>query len=264
MDDTRQRDRTWPRVAVFYLVTMVGAGLLGILQPILGIDPVIIEITQFGPTLGVLAVAVCWRLPARGLLTGGEPAGRTGVVRALALLATPLMIMGLCVAGYAVLGDDIRFTAPGTLSESFPLIVVAQFVGACGEEFGWRCFLQPLLRTRFRAVPASGLVGLLWGCWHIGAFGYGPVYAVAFLAMAVAMSVVLGLALDRTGAVRLPLAGGFHALINLGMLLLMDEEAGAALPMVMLAVSALVVALLWVGWSRASMRSGNVVTVAGR
>ncbi|KIF01114.1 hypothetical protein PL81_37375, partial [Streptomyces sp. RSD-27] len=39
-------------------------------------------------------------------------------------------------------------------------------------------------------------------------------------------------------------AGGFHALVNLGLLLFLDEESGAVRPMLCFALSCLVVAVL--------------------
>lgn len=45
-------------VIVYYLVTSVGALALGMVQPLLGIPEVVIQISQFGPTLGVLAIIV--------------------------------------------------------------------------------------------------------------------------------------------------------------------------------------------------------------
>ncbi|WP_277751069.1 CPBP family intramembrane glutamic endopeptidase [Streptomyces hoynatensis] len=117
---------------------------------------------------------------------------------------------------------------------------------------GWRCFLQPLLRGRFGTLAASATVGLPWGLWHIGVLAETPAYAAGFLLATVSMSLVLGVPLDTAGPWRLPLAGGFHALVNLGMLLCMDEETGAALPMVLFGTACLAVALPWGCPGRAS------------
>ncbi|WP_242578199.1 CPBP family intramembrane glutamic endopeptidase [Streptomyces sp. MST-110588] len=206
-------------------------------------------------------VALLWRARTRALFTGPAGGGaRSGVhkgARGPLLLATAPLIIAACVAAYGIVCGDARFTRPGALDHPFALIVVAQFIGACGEEIGWRCLLQPLLRTRFGPIASSVVVGALWGVWHVQVFARDPRYAGSFLLAAVAMSVVLGLALDRTGPSRLPLAGGFHALINLGLLLFMDEESGAVAPMALFGAACLVAALVWTGAGEARARAWN-------
>lgn len=230
---------------VFLVVTFLAAGLLGAVQPASGIPDEVVQLTQFGPALGVATVALVWRTRIRSLLAGSLQGDRQSARSGLPLLFTAPLVIALCAGTYAIVTRDGHFTSPGTLRHSGPLIVAAQFIGACGEEIGWRCFLRPLLRTRFGALVSSVAVGLLWGVWHVQVFAQAPAYAGGFLLGSVSLSVVMGLALDRVRAWRLPLAGGFHALINLGMLLFMDEESGAVLPMVLFGAAALVAALLW-------------------
>lgn len=171
---------------------------------------------------------------------------RNGPAGGLLLLLTAPLIIVLSVAAYTAVEGTPRGTGPGSLGHPFALIVAAQFVGACGEEIGWRCLLQPLVRGRFGPLMASTLVGMVWGVWHVQVFDRAPAYAAGFLLATVAMSVVLGLALERVRAGRLLLAGGFHTLVNLGMLLFMDEESGAVLPMVLFGGACLLTAALWV------------------
>lgn len=35
-----------------------------------------------------------------------------------------------------------------------------------GEEFGWRAFALPRLQTKFSALTASLILGIIWGAWH--------------------------------------------------------------------------------------------------
>ncbi|MGW5343649.1 CPBP family glutamic-type intramembrane protease [Streptomyces sp. HUAS TT3] len=231
------------RVTVCFLaVAFPAAGLLGAAQPATRIPAEIIQLTQFGPALGVGVAALLWPRRVRALLAGGptRPGGRG----ALLLLTAPLVIAA-GAAAYAALGGDGRPVRPDA---PFALIAVAQLIGACAEEIGWRCLLQPLLRPRFGPLGASVAVGSVWGLWHVQVFAQHPLYAAGFLVGAVSLSVVLGWALDGTGASRLLLAGGFHALVNLGMLLCMDEESGTVTPMVLFGVSGLTAAALWT-WS---------------
>ncbi|MGW7368497.1 CPBP family intramembrane glutamic endopeptidase [Streptomyces sp. NPDC054841] len=236
-------------MAMFLAVTFLAAGALGTLQPATRIPGEVIQLTQFGPALGVGVAALLWPRRVRALLAGALP-GRSS--HGVLLIVTAPLIIALSVGAYATLTGNVQLTRPDT---PFALIAAAQLIGACGEEIGWRCFLQPLLRTRFGPFGASVAVGVAWGVWHVQVFARHPVYAGAFLMAAVSMSVVMGWALEGVRASRLLLAGGFHALINLGMLLFMDEESGAVLPMVLFGASCLVAAGLWTWTSSRSGRS---------
>ncbi|MFD0274893.1 type II CAAX prenyl endopeptidase Rce1 family protein [Kitasatospora sp. NPDC127111] len=247
--------RAWKAEAgVFLAVAFVAAGALGAVQPATGIPTEVVQLTQFGPAAGVVTVALLWPSRIRHRLAGALPARRTpgGAERrpgrGLWLLLTAPLIIALSAGAYAVTAPDgtARSTGPGSLGHPFALIVVAQLVGACGEEIGWRCLFQPLVRTRFGPVTASALVGVVWGVWHVQVFAQAPAYAAGFLLATVAMSVLLGLGLEHVRANRLLLAGGFHTLVNLGMLLFMDEESGAVAPMLLFGGACLLAAVPWV------------------
>ncbi|WP_354644154.1 CPBP family intramembrane glutamic endopeptidase [Kitasatospora camelliae] len=231
-----------PATVLFLVVSFLAAGLFGALQPATRIPVEVIQLTQFGPALGVAVAALLWPGRVRVLLAGGLR-GRGG--RAAVLLVTAPLVIAVSAGAYAALTGDAHPTRPGA---PFALIAAAQLIGACGEEIGWRCFLQPLLRTRLGVLPASIAVGAAWGVWHVQVLAQHPMYAGAFLVATVSMSVVMGWALDGTGVAGLPFAGGFHALVNLGMLVLMDEESGAVPPMVLFGASCLVAAVLWSWW----------------
>lgn len=236
---------------VFVAVAFVAAGVLGAAQAGTPIPAEVIQLTQFGPALAVAVVALLWPRTAREALTGAVgrgdgPALPGAAAVGVALQVTALLIVALSAGAYGLLTGDARFTAPGALGSPFALIVVAQLIGACAEEIGWRCLLQPLLRRRTGPLAASVVVGLLWGAWHVPVFGRPPLYAAAFLLATVSMSVVMGLALERLRGHRLLLTGGFHTLVNLGLLLFMDEEAGALAPIALFGVTCLLAALLWV------------------
>ncbi|WP_433252188.1 lysostaphin resistance A-like protein [Streptosporangium sp. CA-135522] len=236
--------RMLTKAGAFLAVAFVAAGALGAAQSATPIPTEVVQLTQFGPALGVGVVALLWPARVRSTLAGAFGRVRLGV-RGLLLLATAPLIIALCVTAYGLITGDVRFTRPSAPHNPFALIVVAQLIGACGEEIGWRCFLQPLLRDRFGTLTSSVTVGVLWGVWHVQVFAQAPAYAGAFLLATVSLSVVMGLALDRVRSSRLLLAGGFHALINLGLLLFMDEEAGAVLPMALFGAACLAAALLW-------------------
>ncbi|MFB6616878.1 CPBP family intramembrane glutamic endopeptidase [Streptomyces sp. NPDC085524] len=239
-----ERVGVWGTVGVFTVMAFVAAGVLGAVQPRTGVPQEVLQLTQFGPALAVGAAALWRRRRTHDLLRGTETGAGTRSPGGAVLLGAAGLIVALAVLGDGAVGGEARFTPPGSLHHSFALIAVAQLVGACGEEVGWRCFLQPLLRTRLGTVASSVTVGVLWGVWHVQVLGQAPAYAAGFLVATVSMSVVLGVALEEVGGWRrLLFAGGFHALVNLGLLLFLDEESGAVPPMVCFGLSCLVVAV---------------------
>jgi membrane protease YdiL (CAAX protease family) len=211
-------------------------------QTAFGIDPVLIEIVQFAPGFAAVVTVLLFRGSTRwrfefvpGTFTGG------GVRIGAAAAAAGILIL-LTVALCAAAGIAIPVTALSTVGPPVAALLVAQFIGACGEELGWRCFLQPTLGTRACPVTTGVVVGLIWGLWHVQVIALGPWYLLAFLAATVGMSIVLALLLHSRGAPDLLVAGTFHFLINIGLLVVLDEESGNAAPEIAFGVAALVVA----------------------
>ena len=138
---------------------------------------------------------------------------------ALAFFA-PLAVVSIAAGMHLALGGTI---APSPASGHVPLAVLNLFAvlllgGPSGEEFGWRGYGLPGLQARMGWRPASLILGLLWGVWHL------PLLFVAdtvqahmtpglFLLGTVAMSVIFAwLALHTRGSVAAALV--LHTAIN--------------------------------------------------
>jgi membrane protease YdiL (CAAX protease family) len=235
----------WVDVGVFLAVTFLGGGLLVAVQPALGIDLVVIEIVQFAPALGVLAVmALHARRPREQRVVrvsvGLSRAVGTGLAVAVGVGAA--VAAALAAVGAATTGR-VAVISPEDLPAPVLLVVAAQFIGAAAEEVGWRCYLQPRLQGRFGLLPAAVAVGLLWGCWHVQVFAESPLYMGSFLLACVAMSVLLAVLLDGGPRGNLLVSGVFHALVNLAMLAFAADEAGAAGQAALAAVCTLAAAI---------------------
>ncbi|MFI8392338.1 lysostaphin resistance A-like protein [Streptomyces sp. NPDC085540] len=259
------------QTGVFLTLALLAAGLCGALQPATGIPPEVLQLTQFGPALAVAAVALLWPGRIRDRLAGTLPARREGPAdhearlpsgNRAALLLTPALIIALSAGGALLTSGSLPVTSSQAFTHPLTLLVTAQLLGACAEEIGWRCYLQPLLRTRFGQVAASVLVGTAWGLWHVPALTQGPAYAAGFLTATVAMSVILGLALERVRSNRLLLAGGFHTLVNLGMLFVTDETSPATAPMVVFGAGCLAAALPWIASARRAATAPDRIAAA--
>lgn len=255
---------TWSTVGVYLLATFLISGVLLVLQGALGIDDEIISIVQFAPSLALLALVPMFR--SRVPVRVGSRTGQGLLSRLFAVAAANIVVFGGCLVVFALLGDDAMVVRPGDLAEPFLVILIFQFIGACGEELGWRCFLQPYLQTRYSLEVSAVLVGVMWGVWHIQYFAFGPVVVIAFLVSTVSMSLIMAVLLERAPSGNLLIAGTFHWLINIGLLLMMNEEDGTALPMIVFAAMCAAVAagFLAVRRSRVTlMRTSGVATPVG-
>lgn len=56
----KSKPNLWMVIFVYYIVTSLGALLLGLIQPVLSISEIVIQLTQFGPVIGVMTILLLW------------------------------------------------------------------------------------------------------------------------------------------------------------------------------------------------------------
>jgi membrane protease YdiL (CAAX protease family) len=99
-------------------------------------------------------------------LISGWGKWRTGVKWYLAALS-PVLIAGVGFAIYLIMGGDYSPPDQPFAGQILPIILFSLITGATGEELGWRGFLLPRLQTRYNALVATILVGIVWALWHL-------------------------------------------------------------------------------------------------
>lgn len=248
------RRRLWPSLTVFYLITMATAGGLGALQPSTGLDTELLQLNQFGPTLGVLVVLAVWRGHRRPPTAFRFRAGGRTVTFGLLTVFLVAAMFAAIAAVYALMDLGPHVNPPRDWNESVLALLIAQVIGAAAEEAGWRCLLQPSLESRFPRLGASLLVGVLWGVWHVPTLTQGAVVAASFMISAVSMSVIMGALLAAARGSNLVIAALFHTAINIGMFWMFKEGGDGASETSALAAVTLVVAVLSVLIERARAR----------
>lgn len=142
------------------------------------------------------------------------------------LLALLLPIAIHAIAHYLapIFGLQVADTLfPPDLPASPILIAVPYFflmllIGGGQEEFGWRGYAQEPLQERFGVVPASLLIGVIWGVWHLPLWimpgdGHSTYPFIAFLMMTTSLSLVYGWIYNASGK-KLITAILFHAMSN--------------------------------------------------
>jgi membrane protease YdiL (CAAX protease family) len=95
------------------------------------------------------------------------------------------------------------------------------FTFGIGEETGWRGYALPVLQKRFSALIATLILAVGWGCWHIPAFFYRPLYSqmdvagIAGFFMSMVMGAIVLTWLFNSTKGSLLFVAIFHAMIEL-------------------------------------------------
>jgi membrane protease YdiL (CAAX protease family) len=122
-----------------------------------------IFLTAYAPTLAALLVAA--GSGGVGTLLRQVATWRVGFGWYALVLVGPIVLFVVSDLIYAVYGGvqpAAWVVIPSNLAFVGPLIA-----GSLGEELGWRGFAQPRLQTRYSALRASIIVGIIWGTWHL-------------------------------------------------------------------------------------------------
>ena len=82
---------------------------------------------------------------------------------AVVLLLIPVLLFVAIGVNTLLGGATIAYDWSSLIS----LLVLSLLFTGLGEELGWRGFALPRLQAHHKAFPASLLLGVLWGLWHL-------------------------------------------------------------------------------------------------
>ncbi len=256
----------WAFVALTYGFTwmvmlpgiLASAGLLKLPIPTLALDYLVLSVGQFGPSL--VAMVLTWRSEGRrsawALLARAwqfRIPARWLAVTLLGPLSLGAVAMAIHLIGGGQWPDGSLLFQPVAILPY--AIVVFLFLGPVPEEFGWRGYLLDRLQARWGALPASLVLGLLWGVWHLpGWYMEGSFQRLlpfwAFVLWDVALSVLITWLYNSTGR-NLLVALLAHTAINMSNVLFppLDAASGSAQVFLYLTalyvVAAAIVVLVW-------------------
>lgn len=120
---------------------------------------------------------------------------------AIALLA-PITMAFLAIGLYTLFGNAVPAFAPA--SQLLPIVLLALFTGAMGEELGWRGTALPRLQARWNALISSLILGVLWGLYHLPSFLLSglplqDVPLIPFMVAALAITILISWTFNHTG-----------------------------------------------------------------
>ena len=144
----------------------------------------------------LLARMARWRVPLRWWLAALSPAAFLG----LALVA--MAAGGKALPSAAAFGQFSGTPAIGLVG----VLLLITFVGALGEETGWRGYALPQLQRQFSPLNSSLILAVLWFGWHLPQFliiaayqDFSPIQYVGMFLGLTCGSVILTWLYNRSG-----------------------------------------------------------------
>jgi membrane protease YdiL (CAAX protease family) len=101
---------------------------------------------------------------------------------------------------------------------AIPYFFLMLMIGGGQEEFGWRGYAQEPLQDRIGVIPASLVIGVVWGIWHLPLwFMAGDLHSaysfLAFVIMTTSISLIYAWLYNASGR-KLLVVMVFHAMNN--------------------------------------------------
>lgn len=221
------------------------------------------------------------------LLLSGVMNGRSGLQRLLrglliwrvhpfwygfSLLGTALVVLPAIWMHVWLGGAVPQFNDPAQWYLAIVALVYVLVFSVLGEEIGWRGYALPRLQSRYNALAASVILGLIWGVWHLPLFFvpgdlHNTLPLGLFLLDNVGLAILMTWVFNNTrGSLLLALL--FHAASNttLGLFPVLPADNGGAIRPLWIAVGLLVVLAVGVivraGPAHLSRRARRVTLVA--
>jgi membrane protease YdiL (CAAX protease family) len=122
-------------------------------------------------------------------------------------LSVPMAMGFLAIGLYRLFGNAVPDFAPA--SQLLPIVLIAVFTGAMGEELGWRGSALPRLQARWNALIASLVLGVLWGLYHLPSFLLSGMPQqnlplIAFMVASLGLTILISWTFNHTGGSLIP------------------------------------------------------------
>lgn len=244
------------------LSTFGASAVLLAVQPHSGIDASALSLVQFGPALGALITWLAFRKTVSGILPAAVSARQVSA-RVLTIVAACVSLWLLMTLA-AVVSDTATVGPAAVGGVPFAVFLLLQFIGAGGEEIGWRGLMQPILESRMARSAAILVTGATWALWHVQAFAAGPLTALCFFIAAMSFAITLGSLTIGSFSQRVLIASIGHWLINIAWYLLAGDNTLDQPQIIFVAISAALMAAAVTGLRAGSRVTGSVPSPGSR
>ena len=190
-----------------------------------GYSTVVVIIGAFAPLLAAISL-IARQEGRKGIKSFFRRALDFRIKSVYYLIALGLPLIIHVIAHYLAIavGLDVAQTLfPAEISIApvilaIPYFILMLVIGGGQEEFGWRGYAQEPLQDKIGVIPASLVIGVIWGIWHLPLwFMAGDLHSAysffAFVIMTTSISLIYAWLYNTSGK-KLIVVLFFHAMNN--------------------------------------------------
>ncbi|WP_436860313.1 CPBP family glutamic-type intramembrane protease [Staphylococcus caeli] len=167
------------------------------------------------------------------------------IERLILALVLPLIIFIIAMTSFNIFADSFVLLQAKDLSVSVFTILIGQLVMAFLVEIGFRSYLQHIVENKMNTFFSSIIVGIMYAVWNANiAFSFE--FAMFSFLYSFAFSMIIGELIRATKGRTIYIAMVFHAAMSFGLVFLFNEELGEVFAMKVIALSTVVVAIVYI------------------
>jgi len=166
------------------------------------------------------------------------------IERLILALILPLIIFIIAMISFNIFADSFVLLQAKDLSVSVFTVLIGQLVMAFLVEIGFRSYLQHIVENKMNTFFASVIVGIMYAVWNAN-IAFSVEFAMFSFLYSFAFSMIIGELIRSTKGRTIYIAMVFHAAMSFGLVFLFNEELGEVFAMKVIALSTVVVAIVY-------------------
>ncbi|HCX2728068.1 TPA: CPBP family intramembrane metalloprotease SdpC [Staphylococcus aureus] len=235
-------------IFVFFVITMALSIMLRDFQSVIGVKHFIFEVTDLAPLIAAIICIVIFKYKKVQLAGLKFSISLKVIERILLALILPLIILIIGMYSFNTFADSFILLQSTGLSVPITHILIGHILMAFVVEFGFRSYLQNIVKTKMNTFFASIVVGLMYSVFSANTT-YGTEFAAYNFLYTFSFSMILGELIRATKGRTIYIATTFHASMTFGLIFLFSEEIGDLFSIKVIAISTAIVAVGYIGLS---------------
>ncbi|WP_436854630.1 CPBP family glutamic-type intramembrane protease [Staphylococcus caeli] len=231
-------------IFIFFIIAYASPIILKDLQSSVPFKAFVFDMSTIAPFIAMIICVAVFKDKGTQIESLKFTISLKVIERLILALVLPLIIFIIAMTSFNIFADSFVLLQAKDLSVSVFTILIGQLVMAFLVEIGFRSYLQHIVENKMNTFFSSIIVGIMYAVWNANiAFSFE--FAMFSFLYSFAFSMIIGELIRATKGRTIYIAMVFHAAMSFGLVFLFNEELGEVFAMKVIALSTVVVAIVY-------------------